>query len=206
MATAASTEINLVLKGITFSMAVLVLSAFFGLRLLLDHLTLPIQAPWIDAALGQALSEKYGEAVSVKDVKIVRWDDVRFKELTVLSNSDGELLIHADSGRISLKKMGLRKGSYFETEVQLEHVEFSKNYYKNSEKLRPWVYLMWRPFCVENLGLLISQGGGETTVRVTKCESEDILISGTLALRNWQIVRDNISTSLSPLTLLKMMV
>ncbi len=169
------------------------------------HRVFPLRGEWVDQTVGQILSEKYGDKVVVKDTEIVSWRDIRCQTVKIYAK-DSMLLVSANSGRIVLKNPSLSINHDFITEIELSGVSLSKRYFENTKGIKPWIHLMRRPIHMKNLLLSISQGNKSTTVRVLKCKSNDIILSGSMIFNDKGVLKDDLFVSMSPLKMLWMMI
>ena len=193
--------LSVLLRMLFFAFSGAVFLTFFSAFLWTTYCG-PIQGDWVDQALGQVLSKKYSQTVQVQKARITHWSDIQFKSMKVFSKKN-DLLISASSGRIRLKNLRLWKNPGFETEIDLKGVAFSKHYYQNTDKFKPWIYWMRKPVYVANLRIDVVQGQGLTAIKILECVSRDVALSGHMVIKQAKIMRDDILVSLSPLTFLR---
>ena len=193
--------LTLILRMLFFAFSGAVFLTFFSAFLWTTYCG-PIQGDWVDKALGQILSKKYGQTVQVEKAKITRWSDIQFQSMKVFSKNRN-LLISASSGRVRLKSLQVWKNPGFRTEIDLKGVTFSRHYYQNADKFGPWVYWMTKPVYVTNLKIDVIQGQGLTAIEILHCVSRDVVLSGGMVIKQAKILQDNILVSLSPFALFR---
>ncbi len=172
------------------------------LILLFAAYSVPLKGQWIDRFLSEFLSKKYAQNVRVANVKIVHASSITFDYLQVKS-LEGKWLIRAVSGRLSFKKIGIKKDSVREIEIYLKDSAFSKDYYKDYRFSTPFGFLVTKPMVVENLKILVTQKGRMTHVGIVSSSSKDVILSGSLTMDDRRVVKDNILIKFSPGMLLR---
>ncbi len=193
--------LSVLLRSLFFAFGGAVFLTFFSAFLWTTYCG-PIQGDWVDQALGQVLSKKYSQTVQVQKARITHWSDIQFQSLKVFSKKN-DLLLSATSGRIRLKSLRLWKNPGFETEIDLKGVAFSKHYYQNTDKFKPWIYWMKKPVYVDKLRIDVVQGQGLTAIKILECVSRDVVLSGLMVIKQAKIMQDDIFVTLSPLTFLR---
>ena len=152
---------------------------------------------WVDQSFSQILSERYGKTVSVRDVRMASWNDIYFGVIKV-SSSEGHLLFNASYGNLRLKKFNLFEKQQFETEIRLQDVLFTHEYYKSSRSFKPWNGLLRKPVHIDSLLLEVVQNEDRTFLKIMKSESNDVILEGSLTMGSTGKLADTIHVQFSP--------
>jgi hypothetical protein len=181
-------------KGLAtlFLSALLACTPFF-----INNAVAALHGNWVDEAFSEALSEKYGHWVIVKDVRFSKWSDVSFGSLDVRSKT-GKTLIRSAQGSLKLKDFDPLRKTAIETELELHNVIFFHEYYKNSPAFKPWKRLLKKPFEVEKLLLRIVQSEEKTLVRILKSHSNKVILDGEMQVDASGHLHDALHVSFSP--------
>ena len=164
-----------------------------------------MKGPWLDNAVSDVLSERYGSPVAVRNVHFERWDFLRFGEFAV-DTKEGKPLIRATGGAIRLHRLDLSKKGASETFIHFENIFFTRAYYGNSPAAGTWKFLLHKPLHIRELCFLVTQDRVSTKVRVIDCRSEGVRISGDLEVKRSGTFRNDLRVNISPWTALYSMV
>lgn len=167
-----------------------------------DLVYTPIRGQWVDRAVSESLSKKYGHPVVVQNAMLIKWSALYADDVRIFSPT-GELLISAGPSRLSLRKMSLKKDMLFSTEIVLQAVEFHRAYYKDQSQFKPWSEWIKKPIRAKRLKLGVVQTDHFTGLSVMDCESDDVKISGYIVAQEGRIVHDRLSVQASTLKMLR---
>lgn len=156
-----------------------------------------LHGDWVDRALSDVLTEKYGCSVTVKNVRLPRWRDIYFSSLDVRAQT-GNMLIRSTRGSLHLKNFDLFGKAPMETELNLYHVIFFHEYYKNSPAFKRWKRALKKPVEVEELLLRVVQSEEKTWVQILKSRSKDVFLDGEILIDASGHLHDEIHARYSP--------
>ncbi len=161
-----------------------------------------LRGDWADQALSEVLSERYGRAVTVKNAWLEGWSDIYFDSLQVRT-ANGEMLIESSKGSFRLKNFSFFKKMPIETQLQLNHVIFYHEYYKDSATFKPWNQVLRKPFEVDELVLGIVQNEDKTQVKILKSASKEVILDGGISVDSTGHWHDGLRVSFSPWMMLR---
>lgn len=169
------------------------------------HPATSLRGDWVDAAISDVLSEKYGSQVTVRNAYFSRWCELTFGAFAI-DSKEGKPLVRASGGRLRLCKLDLSAKGSSETEIRFEDILFTKDYYGSSRAAGNWRFLLRKPIRIEELCFLVKQDRTKTKVAVTGCRSEGVRIAGDIEMGRSGVLSDNLEVSVSPWTALRSIV
>jgi len=186
-------------KPLWLPAAVLALASFI---VLVASYPLSLSGPWLDESLSGMFSEKYHCPIHLKNVKL-SWSDVSFESIKI-SSKENKLLISATPGKVEFRKFSVRKGLLFEIDLHLGNMAFEKEFYKNSDSFNKFFgQLMHNSLIVKDLKVNIVQDEYYTRIKILRCASKDVSVTGGMTLDNTRVLKDDLLVTLSPLMMLR---
>lgn len=176
---------------------------FAAFPLWINQLASSMRGPWVDQAVSQILTDKYGSPVQVQGVYFDRWHRMHFGPIRILSK-EGSEMIQASSGSLNLHSLSFLKTRSAETYIRLQNIQFTKEYYKNSTTAGFWGYLMRKPIHVDLLGLrVVENDRSGMQVYVTDCRSKNVKIDGSIEYDRSGTCKNNLQVSVGTWTALR---
>lgn len=139
---------------------------------------LEIKGPYVDLVASEFATRRLGAPVTMLDVRVRRWSDIRFGLATVSTN-DARTLVACGSGRIVLAGLALVKGDFTRARVALRDVALLEDLY------RRWSMTSWAagrafddPIFVKRLEatLLVKDEYSEAHLR--RFDSDEMVLAG----------------------------
>lgn len=159
------------------------------------HLPFRLEGEWVDQALSDTLSEKLGCKVRLQDARFPNWKEVTFGLLEI-RNTEGKLLMSADSGAVRLRRLAIRKDGFCETEINLEGARLTREYYGKVEPVRFWSRFLRKTLSLKRFEALILQNDEYTAVQVLDCRSDDVKLEGGVVFERSGAIHDSLRTSM----------
>ena len=169
-----------------------------------NQIAISLKGDWVDSALSEALSQKYGSPVKVHNAYFVNWHELRFGTFTI-DSQEGNPLVRASSGVLRLLRLDLSAKGASETEIRFKDISFTRAYYNSTTAASKWRYFLKKPIHVKELCFLIRQNRARTKVEVTDCRSEGVRIAGSVEVARSGARKDDLRVSVSTWTALRSM-
>lgn len=156
-----------------------------------------IQGPWLDQATSLLVSKKCHVSVHIKNVRVLRWSNIRFDSLVVVSGR-GEQWINTGRGEIEFDPLSFLSKPPPVVRVHLERVIVLRDFYKEGLAIS-FIPPKWleTSSVIDEVRLRVSKNELLTSIRILQVRSPSVGLRGGIQFEGKQIVKMNLFISAS---------